>query len=581
MAFLTPLALLAGLVIPGIILLYMLKKRTRPITVSSIMLWQRLERTNIPALRLSRLLRNLLLALQLLVALLLVLALARPVLDIAAGTGRNTIIIIDTSISMAVEEQGGTRLEQSLGQVRSMVSSKSPGDRIAVIAMGEEAKVLSGFNAEGPALLRALDLAVINSSRANPDAALALAENMARAEEGAEIILFSDGAFGQLTRPPDFPLSFAAMGSSDVQNLMIEDLVPDGERVYVSVYNNGTVSAAATVRISDKAGEVIGRREVELAPGQRQVLVWRNLPSSPWYRAEIVSEDDQLDLDNYFYALAAAPVPSRLLLVSEGNLFLERALMLSPGLSVSRVAPEAYRDTMADMYDIYVLDGYLPAELPNAPSLVFDPPHPNLHFSTGPIIEIGRPRPLAHPLLSHVDFTEVSIGFGKTLFGGSGILESDRGLLATEYMHQGQPLVVFGFAVQAGDLPLRPAFPILLRNILESFSGPGYQTNLLGYGQAIPAGAKYYLENSGSQVELAPGQSVAAGIYTIVSDGEEQIAVNSPAITESLAAKVELDSPAGTVRGQDRRGGMLLLWPLVLAALVLVGLEWWVDNYGS
>ena len=173
MELLTPLALLTGLVIPAIIILYMLKKRTRPQTVSSIMLWQRLERVNRPALRLSKLLRSLLLALQLLTALLLVLALARPVLNIFAGSGETSIVIIDTSISMGVKD-GDTRLEQAVERVRSRIRGKAPGDKVALIAMGEEAVVLSGFSTDSAALLAALAQVGITSARANPNAALAL-----------------------------------------------------------------------------------------------------------------------------------------------------------------------------------------------------------------------------------------------------------------------------------------------------------------------------------------------------------------------------------------------------------------------
>lgn len=579
MAFLAPLALLAGLVVPIIVLLYMLKKRTRPQVVSSILLWQRLERTSTPALRLSKLLRNLLLALQVLTAILLVLALARPVLKSAGGAGRTAILIIDTSISMAVRESGESRLDQAVSQARAMVKSKSPRDRVALIAMGEEASVLSGFSADGPALLRALDQAEITSAQANPDAALALAENMSRAEEGASIFLFSAGCFSSIVRPPDVPLEFIALGDSQVENLMVEDVVPDGDRLYVSIYNNGTVPAKAEVEIRDNSQTLLGRRDVDLEPEERRILVWRNLPSAPWYKAEIISGRDQLELDNEFFVLTAGSGGGKLLLVSEGNLFLERGLLLYPGTSISRVAPEDYKPAMAELYDLFVLDGFLPEELPRAPVLVFDPPHPNPHFPTGAPVEISSLRVLPHPLLSHADFSEVRIGFGKTLTGGSGLLETDNGLLASLYDLGGQPLAVFGFAVQAGDLPLRPAFPILLRNILDQFAGANGQSGLLKFGHPPPGGAVVVQDTGGRDVS---GETITAGIYTFALQEEEQtVAVNPPLSTAGLGARQSLDAPGGAVEGRSRAAGVPLLWPLIAAALTLVALEWWVDNYGS
>ena len=329
MTLLTPLALLAGLAIPAIILL-MLKKRTRPQTVSSIMLWLRLERLNIPALRLSRLLRSLLLALQILVALVLVLALARPVVTVIGGVSRTSVIIIDTSMSMAVAEKGGTRLELAKDQVRAMIRGKAPGDRLALIAMGDEAVVVSGFNVNAATLLQALDRIQVDSARANPDAALALAENMAKAEGGAHVILFSAGCFSSFARLPEADFSFVAVGGAEVGNLLLEDVVADGEQVYVSVYNNGTRPLAAQVEVRDAAGVPVGRRGVELPPGERKVLVWRNLPQSSWYKAVLISADDQVALDNEFYALTRSDRPRRLLLVSAGNLFGAGPAPLSP-----------------------------------------------------------------------------------------------------------------------------------------------------------------------------------------------------------------------------------------------------------
>lgn len=579
MELLTPLALLAGLAIPAIIVLYMLKKRTRPQTVSSIMLWQRLERVNRPALRLSKLLRSLLLVLQLLTALLLMLALARPVLNMFAGSGDTSIVIIDTSISMGVKEGGDTRLEQAIERVRSRIRDKAPGDKVALIAMGEEAMVLSGFSTDSAALLAALAQVEITSARANPNVALALAANMAAAEDGAGIILYSAGCFGSLPRLPEGGFDFIALGTQEVENLLIEDAVSDGDRLYVTVFNNGTLAAAGNIEIRDAQGQLTGRREVKLDPLQRQVLVWRNLPDSPWISATVASSGDQLKMDNLRYALRTLDTGGKLLLVSEGNLFLERALLLYPDISVSRVAPAGYKAAMAGMYDYFVFDGYLPPELPVAPVLVFDPPHPNPHFGTGAAVKIEGYRALSHALLEHADFSEVSIGFGKAIVGGSGLLEFDGGLLAAAMERQGQPLVVFGFALQAGDLPLRPAFPILLRNVLGSFAGSHQPSTLLSYGDKVPAGETAVHIYGGDP--LPQGQRLGAGAYTLVTgETQELILLNPPVSTESVAAQDSLEAPGGQVKGKGERG-MPLLWPLLLSALLLVGIEWWVDNYGS
>ena len=174
----------------------------------------------------------------------------------------------------------------------------------------------------------------------------------------------------------------------------------------------------------------------------------------------------------------------------------------------------------------------------------------------------------------------MTIGFGKAIQGGNGLLEFEEGLLAAVMERRGQPLVVFGFAVQAGDLPLRPAFPILLRNILTDFTEGGGPLVPLKYGQKAPGGETTVLGPKGET--LAPGQSLEAGIYTLVTaDGPRLAAVNPPATTDSVVPRQTLETTVGPVQGQRAARGMPLVWPLILAALILVGLEWWVDNYGS
>lgn len=581
MKLLTPLGLWAALVLPVIIILYMLKKRTRPQVVSSTMLWRRLDRVNQPALRLSKLLRSLLLVLQLLTALLLVLTLARPVLNSLGGVGVSRIVLIDTSVSMAVNEGGKTRLEEAVARLESQIRGKAGGDRFAIIAMGEEATVVSGFSADTTALLGALARVGVNSAGTNPDAGLALAVNMAEAEGGAAIVLYSAGCFGSLTRLPAAGLEFVVLGEGEVENLAIENIVPDGDRLYVTIFNNGALKASGQVEIRTASGELAGRRQVSVDPMERRVLVWRNLPPALWLEAVVSGPGDQLELDNRRYSVMEEAGPGKLLLVSEGNLFLERGLLLYPGLSVTRVAPATYSPALAAKYDIFVFDGFLPEELPAAPILVFDPPHPNRHFATGELGAIGDLRPLPHPFLDYVDLSEVSIGFGKAIIGGSGFMEFERGLLATVLAQGGQPLVVFGFAVQGGDLPLRPAFPILLRNILASFGGNRQLTPVFKYGHKAPVGG-LVLYPAGGSSPIGSEEMLDTGVYTLaLGEGEELVAVNAPVSSVSVAAQSRLETPAGVLEGKAATGGTPLLWPLVLSALILIAVEWRLDNYGG
>ena len=96
-------AVLAGVPV-GIIALYFLKLRRRPVQVPSTLLWRRsLEDLHVNSL-FQRLRRNLLLFLQLLAVLLAMLALAGPRIKGTAGQGQRFVLMIDNSASMSATD---------------------------------------------------------------------------------------------------------------------------------------------------------------------------------------------------------------------------------------------------------------------------------------------------------------------------------------------------------------------------------------------------------------------------------------------------------------------------------------------
>jgi hypothetical protein len=96
-------AALAGVPV-GIIALYFLKLRRRPVRVPSTILWRRsLEDLHVNSL-FQRLRRNLLLFLQLLAVALAMLALAGPRMKGTGSQGQRFVFLIDNSASMAAND---------------------------------------------------------------------------------------------------------------------------------------------------------------------------------------------------------------------------------------------------------------------------------------------------------------------------------------------------------------------------------------------------------------------------------------------------------------------------------------------
>src|SRR4029453_19482985 len=107
MTWLQPWAawLLAGL--PLIVLLYLLKVRRRPVTVSTLIFWQRVLEEHRRRALFQRLRHVLSLLLHLLIFALIVGALARPTFDRLVHDGASTVVILDVRARMhAIKPDG-------------------------------------------------------------------------------------------------------------------------------------------------------------------------------------------------------------------------------------------------------------------------------------------------------------------------------------------------------------------------------------------------------------------------------------------------------------------------------------------
>jgi von Willebrand factor type A domain/Aerotolerance regulator N-terminal len=185
---------------------------------------------------------------------------------------------------------------------------------------------------------------------------------------------------------------------------------------------------------------------------------------------------DAFPLDDRAFALLPRRSKQKVLLVSEGNLYLEGALLLERNVEIHRLQPTQYSAAAAAKVDAVIFDGYYPASPPPVHALVFNPPEKGGPFKVtgrlqGPLItEQDR----KHAVMRWVTLKDVNIGAAARFARGPGVTvlaAAFRDAIIVAGSKKGLKTVCVGFDARKSDLVLRVAFPMLVLNSLDWFSG--------------------------------------------------------------------------------------------------------------
>ena len=621
MSFLAPAALALGLLAIPIILLYMLRLRRREQLISSTLLWRDVVRDRSANAPWQRLRRNLLLLLQLLILAALVFALAQPYIRSSGHIDGSMIVLLDASASMTATdgEEGNTRFALAVEETSRLINELDGDDVMTLIIVGRAPVVAAAATNDKSLLQRVLASSSPDLSSADWSSALAMASGLSQGLPEPQIVIISDGGLPAGLPPVTGEVLFLPVGRSG-DNLAISTVGgrPSGNEIdlLVSVANYGQTAGQALLSLYVD-NQLIDSRNVEVAPDEIAPISWRIPNDAGIVEARLAATGESADylaVDDRAWSVGNGRGKRNVLLVSSGNLFLERVLTVLPGYEVTRLLPdEAFTFEDVNPYDIYIFDGVaIPDPLPAGNILIFDP-QPSV-VSTGALPEIqvaglftdtAVTRIADDILLRNVDWRDVSIAEAKTITGGglSPLIESVGGPLLLAGELDGRRIVVFPFDLAASDLPLQIAFPVILANITEWLAPgrisaaqeviqPGAVVTLLPNPRAdsalveLPNGETWETSSPGRSGPILFDATTQPGIYTIsyLDTASElietdQFAVNFFKPDESSIIPVNnlrLGQIEVTPTGAQNMG-RLELWSYILGiGLILILLEWWI-----
>ncbi|MHB8992583.1 MAG: VWA domain-containing protein [Chloroflexota bacterium] len=598
-------ALWLSLTIPAIVLLWVLRPRRPRLRVPSLLLWPGSPAERQSARPWQRLRNHPLLWIQIAVALLLALAAARPFLP-AEAAGRQLMVLLDASGSMRARDVDPDRFTLARNRVLELARGLGPGQEMTVLRLDEQPRVLVA----GARSATQVEAAMVGErpSYGPPDVAAALALATGLTQGPAEWVVIGDGGLAipeGTRRPPDTGFRFLPIGRP-AGNVAVTGLSirQDGENrvLQAGLRNHGGEPVAGRLQLLAE-GQMVGVQEWRLEPGAEGYVTWGHLPAGPsWYEARLSGMPqyaDALEQDDAGWAAIAAPEEVRVLLVSPGNSFLERVLSVHGNVRPFRTSPADWPGvaTQGAAYPLAVLDRLWPETWPSGSALVVGPP-------VGDSFRPSEVWPRSeHPLLRHVDWSEVQVGEARRVPldpSWETVVDSDGGPLLAVRSEGGRRQAVLAFELSQSDLPLRPAFPVLMANLLEwLLPRPEMAPRTVAPGGALspetsPLAQQLWVEaGDGTRYDLAPPwpprpfRPPAPGLYRVVQswEGESQqfLLVASgyhPQEAELAPRSFELTAVEGDSPSPAR--GALSFWPWLVAGVVLLSLvEWWVDARGS
>ena len=627
MNFLAPWAFALAFLIPLIVLLYLLRLRRPERIVSSTYLWRRIVRDLQADTPWQRLRPNLLLLLQLLFLVALILAIAQPFTWGEGFDASAAIIILDTSASMGATDVVPNRMEAAKDQAHRLVDDLPTDAPLTIIAAAAQVQVLLSNSSDRRQAHQAINEVQFAAAGSDMGIALQIAGAIASRQPKTQVIIYSDGGVDipeYLDLPGDIKYQkIGQRGENQAISQLTFEQLPGAESptAFVQVTNYGASPASRRLALSAD-GALVHAQDLQLAPGEASAVVVSDLPTNTLQveaQLQLSPSDDSeftddLPLDDIALAVKRREDPALVTLATEGNRFMETALSLLPGLTLTRVQPENV-STLPEA-DLTIIDGSLPPTmtLPAGNLLFIGPIRSTEFFTITGNLENPIPRNAApdEPLLANLDIETISVleaawidlpDWAQPLIiadPGTGYVGETPPLFFAGEVN-GRRIAVLAFDLHRSDLPLQVSFPILLANLMEWLSpksggvpfqiAPGDPLTL-----ALPPGevdSVTLLRPDGSRVNLAlqngyltTDDTLQLGLYEFVWSGGDRTTESLPFTVNLFNPRESSTAPSETLRlvaaenveleGLQDRARQEWWRTFASLALLLLFLEWLV-----
>lgn len=576
-----PLGLLV--LIPGIILLYILKQKSEDKDISSLSLWRETYKNIEVSKPWEKLKNHLLMYLQIAVVLGLILGLAGPYIMGKGEVWDSVVLVFDSSGSMnAMYNKETSRFEYAKKQALQYVEQLQGNTEITLITCDQTAKVLLSGAKDKRNVKETISNLECSDVAGNMDSAVSMAESITGETKSYQALIFTDGSV-DMGKLQGEVVDLSSQGKNGAVDYVNGDYATKSKLsavAKVTNYGTETLSSDVNLYLGDKMVAVEPVEDLE--PGKDTVVYFSDISVENEKDKELVlkaelNENDMLLQDNVSYDILRKKEEQSILLVTKQNVFLEKAILAMDTAKLYKATSyENAKDSR--QYDLYIFDGIKPKEMPEGNMIFINP----VKGTYGEWFQVDGKKSTGS-LVTAKKHTFTSLLGEKFSFGvnqyekitptGKADVFLQCGKDPVGFVENGKKskVAVLAFDLHKSDFALQTEFPILMSQM--------FQHMLQGYLLSEPvvvAGESYEV----NQVSYRKDQ---VGLYRekgeVASEQkEESLAVNFPTTTESelfteVSVKKETKEQKvtkGSIRKQSRNIKTIVIW-LVFGLLFL---EW-------
>ncbi len=590
-----PLFLL--LLVPVIIVLYILKQKGIDEEVGSTMLWQETIKNTEATTPWEKYKHNILMYLQILTVLLLAFGLMAPFLKTGGRDFSQVILVLDDSASMnSIYVGERTRFDEAKARAKDYIDSLNENCAITVISATGGGEILASNVDNKQSVKAVIDKMRCTELAGTLEDCINMVGSVSAQWERYGITMFTDAPV-MLDEMEATVVNLSTEGENMAVNYVSYSTDEDGAlTVLAKISNFGAVEGSREINLYGD-GELLDIKNVTVPAGDSAVVYFEDVSFEGRLLEAEINERDMLPNDNRAGVIVNENGQKRVLLVTGGNTFLEKALSAVSNLDIYKTT-ELSVIGENEVFDLYIFDNTMPETLPKTGNLVFINPDEGAGVTVDTVREGVR--------LSFVP-SDLSDFLENSSFGVNSAKILNRPAWATAFLVNGEDccgyygengerkILALGFDIHETDFALQADFPIMIFNIINyaiegsltdvsgCLTGDKVTVNSRGHDSDIeitmPDGEKTILEASLTSKVFTDVNY--AGLYTVSQSVEGETFSGAfyagfPVEAES-GQKGSMSVEGATVGSDEKPSGGRELRNVILCLLLgLLVLEWLV-----